>query len=101
MRMYLSDEAKPPRKPPPPKGAGLTKDWTCAACKRVNKADAPSCVICSKRAPDADEAAAPPLVKSVAAMKRATDVKAKEIQGLTDDIQGFLADLRQGRNDEQ
>ena len=50
--------------------------------------------MCRKRAPAGDEPAPEPLVKSVAKMKRHTDAKASEIQGLTDDIQGFLQDLK-------
>ena len=79
-------------KPPPPKGPA--KDWTCAACSKANPPDARVCGVCRKRAPSGDEPAPEPLVKSVAKMKRHTDAKASEIQGLTDDIQGFLQDLK-------
>ena len=79
-------------KPPPPKGPA--KDWVCAACSKANPPDARVCGVCRKRAPSGDEPAPEPLVKSVAKMKRHTDAKASEIQGLTDDIQGFLQDLK-------
>lgn len=63
----------------------------------MNKPDSKTCIVCSKRAPESDEKVDEALVAKVASHKRQTDVKAQAVQGLSNDIESFLATLRQNQ----
>ena len=81
------------REPKAPSPVKRTAPWRCPACGRTNEPEQMSCTVCQRSAPDGP-VVDPALVKSIGAMKRRSDAKATEIQGLMADTEGFLKKLR-------
>jgi len=81
------------REPKAPSPVKRTAPWRCPACGRTNEPEQMSCTVCQRSCPDGP-VVDPALVKSIGAMKRQSDAKATEIQGLMADTEGFLKKLR-------